>query len=73
MSPRRWAVVVFGLVGCVRASTIRPAELTRLDGYQGGPAVPDEQREIETLDGRRLTVRSDNYVSLSLEKADGCA
>ena len=71
MKPRCWALIFFGLVGCVTVTSkgVRPDELARLDGYRGGPQAFGAEPEIQTLAGDKVTVRPDSYVFLDMPGA----
>ena len=71
MKPQCWALVFFGLLGCVTVTSkgVRPDELARLDGYRGGPEAFGAEPEVQTLAGDKVTVRPDSYVFLDLPGA----
>ncbi|HEY2729771.1 MAG TPA: hypothetical protein VGK52_07505 [Polyangia bacterium] len=58
-------LVVASLSGCLATSEIRPAELFRLDGYVATEA-PRPERELETLDGGKVALRSGSVLSLDV-------
>ena len=64
MTARWGTLALLGVVGCVTSSSIRPNELTALDGYQGAQGASGAQRPVETLAGDRLIVRSGDYLFL---------
>jgi hypothetical protein len=59
------SLVVATLSGCLATSEIRPAELSRLDGYVATEA-PRPERELETLDGGKAALRSGSVLSLDV-------
>jgi hypothetical protein len=58
-------LLVASLTGCLATSQIRPAGLSRLDGYVATEA-PRREREMETLDGGKVALRSGSVLSLDV-------
>jgi hypothetical protein len=59
MKLRHGAFLLLGLAGCVTSSTVHPYELAQLDGYQSWQAAAGARPQLTTIDGDKLTVRSD--------------
>ena len=59
-----WLALV-ALPACTTTTSIRPAEVERLDGFQSR-AVPRSERQLEAVDGQRIAFSRDSKLFLDL-------